>query len=191
MFSNLKALTIPEGDVTKVLCGSTVLWEKPPAYKNWVEYAEDTAAGSLYNGCGYKENVRLSSSGSVSGSAQSGSVTTGFMPFKNTDVIRMKGAEWVGASDKYGGHYYFNLYNSSKGNISSGIMASSSMGGANASSQFNAVYDSTTGVTTFSIVNPTGNTGQFREAAKTAAWFRINAYGKGKDLIITINEEIK
>ena len=27
-FSSIKALTIPEGDVTKITCGDIVLWEK-------------------------------------------------------------------------------------------------------------------------------------------------------------------
>lgn len=164
--------------------------EKPVEIKNWARYGEDTTAGSIYNSVGYKDNARLSSSGGVSGSAQAGSVVTGFIPWKNTDVIRIKGAEWIGATAKYGGHFYLNLYNSSKTFISDGGMSSEAWSGGNLSTQVSATYDSTTGVTTFSIIDPTGNTGDFRFAAQKAAYFRINAYGKGADLIVTVNQEI-
>lgn len=161
--------------------------EQPVEVVNLVPTSTDTD-GSIYNGTGYKDNVRLSSSGSVSGSAQTGSVVTGFIPFKNTDVIRMKGATWTHRS---GEHYYFNLYNSSKALVSGGVLAAHSWGADTAfQQQLQITHDDSTGVTTFQILNPTGNTGIFRAAARTAAYFRINAYGKGSDLIITVNQEI-
>lgn len=168
--------------------------EKPVELKNWVEYAEDTAAGSLYNGTGYKDNARLSSSGGVSGTAQTGSVVTGFIPFKNTDVIRIKGAEWLDATTNHQGHYYLNLYDVERNlvaqgsNTKAGSMASADY--ASYSTQISVVYDEASGVTTFQIIDPTGENGSFRLAAKSAAYFRINVYGKGADLIVTVNQEI-
>lgn len=162
--------------------------EQPVEIINWVERAEDTAAGSLYNGTGYKDNARLSSSGGVSSSAQTGSVVTGFIPFKNTDIIRIKGATW---SHRANEHFYFSLYNSSKSLITNGYTSAETYStDATMRSQISVVYDETTGVTTISIVDPTSNTGNLRAAAKQASYFRINAYGKGADLIITINQEI-
>ena len=165
--------------------------DTPPAsYTNLVPTSTDTD-GSIYNGVGYKDNARLGSSGSVSSSAQTGSVVTGFIPWTNTDVICMKGAEWVGTYEAYGGFYYLSLYNASKTLITNGYVASGTYSeDARARSQLSAVYDSTTGITTFSIIDPADDTGVFRIAAKQAAYFRINAYGKGADLIITVNEEI-
>lgn len=157
-------------------------------YTNLVPTSTDTD-GSIYNGTGYKDNTRLNSSGGVSGSAQNGSVVTGFIPFKNTDVIRIKGAEWLDATTNHTGHYYINLYDSNKVFIARGCMSSQAYQ-TDYSTQVSATYDSTTGVTTFSIINPTGDTGNFRLAAQKAAYFRINAYGKGSDLIITVNQEI-
>lgn len=157
-------------------------------YTNLVPTSTDTD-GSVYNGTGYKENVRLSSSGGVSDLAQNGSVTTGFIPFKNTDVIRIKGAEWLDLYDTVGGHYYFNLYDSNKSFITYGNFASGDE--TIHGTQMAVTYDETTGVTTFQVINPTGDTGVFRTAAQKASWFRINAYGKGSDLIITVNQEIK
>lgn len=163
---------------------------KAITFTNLVPTSTDTD-GSVYNGVGYKDNTRLSSSGGVSGSAQTGSVTTGFMPFKNTDVIRMKGAEWLGATTKYGGHFYLSLYDANKAFITGGGMASSTYdadpGGP---AQLSVTYDEATGVTTFSIIDPDGATGSFRAAAKNAKYFRVNGYGSGANLIVTVNEEI-
>lgn len=114
-FSKVKEVTIPEGVVLKIMSGAKLLWEKI-TFKNQVPLSTDTD-GSIYNGTGYKDNVRLSSSGGVSSSAQTGSVTTGFIPWKNTDIIRIKGAQLLGNSS---GHWYFYMYNSSKSPLSSG-----------------------------------------------------------------------
>ena len=156
-------------------------------YTNLVPTSVDTD-GSIFNGTGYKDGVRLSSSGGVSSdtsSAVASSTITGFIPFKNTDVIRMKGAICKGAFDAYGLHTYFNLYDGDKKfNGSMGI------GEVDTTSQLSMVYDEATGVTTFQIIDPDGGTGQFREAAKSAVYFRLSVYGKGEDLIITVNEEI-
>lgn len=161
-----------------------------PAYTNLVPTSTDTN-GTVYNGTGYKDDTRLSSSGGVSSSAQTGSVTTGFIPFKNTDIIRIKGAIWLGATATYGGHWYINLYNSSKTFIDGGGVAEQTYSSdAGTQAQLSVVYDATTGVTTFQIINPSGGTGVFRSAAKNAAYFRLNAYGKGANLIVTVNQEI-
>lgn len=187
-FADYKYLDIPEGRVKKITDQSgRVLWLQ--GYTNQVPLSTDTD-GSIYNGCGYKDDTRLSSSGGVSGSAQSGSVTTGFIPWKNTDVVRVKGAEWLTATANHGGHYYFSLYNASKAFISGGYVTSSSASNASYAAQISIAYDEATDVTTFQIVNPSGTTGDFRLAAQSASYFRLNAYGSGEDLIVTVNEEI-
>ena len=153
-------------------------------YTNLVPTSTDTD-GSIYNGTGYKDNVRLSSSGGVSGTAQTGSVTTGFIPCKNTDIIRMKGAEWVSLvpSATYG-HYYIGFYDSNKTKLDV-LSADGNSGGT-----FGDVttYDETTNITTFDL---NAFSAAFATAIANAAYFRINAYGKGADLIVTVNEEIK
>ena len=153
---------------------------------NQVPISTDTD-DSIFNGVGYKENVRLSSSGDISGTPQNGSVTTGFIPWKNTDIIRLKGAQWV---DVGSGFYYFSLYKSNKEAYDGGDGIGCVTPGAAAGSHLSVTYDETTGITTFSIDDPDGSSGTFRVNAKTAAFIRINAYGKGEDLIITRNQEI-
>ena len=183
-FNNAKTVTFAGKAVAKLELAGKKIWEAIK-FTNQVPISTDTD-GSIYNKVGYKDNARLSSSGSVSGSAQNGSVVTGFIPFKNTNIMRMKGARW---SHRSGEHYYFSLYNSSKGLV--GYMAAETYSSdAGAQAQLSVTYDSATGVTTFYIIDPTGSSGSFRAAAKNAAYFRINAYGKGADMIVTINEEI-
>lgn len=185
-FSAVKAITIPEGVVTKIVCGAKVLWEKI-RFTNQVPISTDTD-GSIFNGVGYKENVRLSSSGGISGSAQAGSVTTGFIPFPSGDetVIRMKGVEWWMTSDNYGGHYYINFYDSSKK-----FLAYLSAGEAPSYTHIVTITRDANGVETVVWNTEYGTTNSLLQVVRTkAAYIRINAKGEGADMIVTINEEI-
>ncbi len=155
--------------------------EKPVEMVNLVPTSTDTD-GSIYNGTGYKDNARLSSSGGVSGTAQTGSVVTGFIPVGAKDIIRIKGATWVQHSTPAEGHYYINFYKADKTFIE-GLAASTY---ATNKTPMSIVYDDATGVTTFDITD----NGAFETNIKDAAYFRINAYGKGADLIVTVNQEI-
>lgn len=163
--------------------------EEPPAaepdipvggYTNLVPTSTDTD-GSIYNGTGYKDNARLSSSGGVSGTAQNGSVVIGFVPYSGLGKIRIKGATWAGISAD-DGHYYISAYAADK-TFKVALAASDSIAAAV------ATYDEATGVTLFdfsqlSVENAT------RAAFEQAAFFRINARGKGANLIVTVNQEI-
>jgi hypothetical protein len=196
MFSNLKSLTIPEGDVTKIESGGVVLWEKPASYKNWIKYAETANNANIYNnGLGYQNNQAINKAGNVVLSTKYNSVTTGWMPFKITDVIRIKGVRWIDANVLNSAvEYFFALYKPDKTVPSYDYVINSKdvyNGNADVLSQFSAVYDEKTGVTTFSFPDPTATTGAIRLAAQKAAWFRFNAYNSGENLIVTINEEIK
>ena len=92
--SAYKSLRINGVELVKLVIGGVVAWAKK-TFTNLVPLSTDTD-GSIFNGVGYKDNTRLSSSGGVSGSAQTGSATTGFMPCTAYDVIRLKGATWLG-----------------------------------------------------------------------------------------------
>lgn len=155
-------------------------------YTNLVPTSTDTD-GSIYNSTGYKDNARLSSSGGVSSAAQTGSVTTGFIPYKYGDVIRMKGAEWLGATAKYNGHYYIISYDSNK-TVLDGVLSAQSY--SDGTWGTGITYDESTGVTTFSF-NDSNSSSTIKGCWANAAYFRINAYGKGADLIVTVNEEIE
>ena len=185
-FSTVKKITIPEGVVKKIVCAGVTLWK---SFTNQVPISTDTD-GSIYNGIGYKENVRLSSSGGISSSAQTGSVTTGFIPFPDGDktIIRMKGVEWLNAGPNHNGHYYIQFYDADKKTTNNAYLYS---GDTSQYSHIVTITRDTNGVESIVWNQTYGDTNGFLNFVRTKAkYFRINAYGKGADFIVTINEEI-
>lgn len=154
--------------------------EPSAGYTNLVPTSIDTD-GSIYNGTGYKDNARLSSSGGVSGSAQAGSVVTGFIPYSQPGVVRIKGATWAGISAGEG-HYYINAYDANK-TFKVALAASDPI------APTVATYDSATGVTIFDF-SALSDTNMTKQLFSEAAFIRINAKGTGANLIVTVNQEI-
>ena len=186
-FRTLKKLSIGGVELKQLFINGIQAW-KAITFKNLVPESTDTD-GSIFNKTGYKDNARLGSNGSVSSSAQAGSVTTGFIPCVqgNTDIIRIKDAVWL--RDQIAtGHYYLHYYDANKNQLA---YISSSQYDAETTYQnmMDISYDANTGITTFIHKNPNA-TGSITEYAKRAKYFRLNAYGKGADLIVTVNEEI-
>lgn len=176
-FSTVKKVSIAAGDVKQIAINGVVVWS---GVNNLVPTSTDTD-GSIYNGTGYKDNARLSSSGSVSGSAQAGSVVTGFMPYTSLGVVRVKGATWAGLTTAVG-HFYIHAYDANK-TFLAGLAASDAIASTV------ATYDSATGVTTFDF-NKLSDGYAIKDRFSKAAYIRLNAKGVGADLIVTVNEEI-
>jgi hypothetical protein len=184
-FTNLVKLQIPEGLVKKITDGAgRVIWALKE-FTNQVPLSTDTD-GSVFNGIGYKENVRLSSSGSISGSAQNGSVTTGFIPYSANDVVRIGGVEWLNTTKNYGGHYYINFYDSGK-KFKTYV---SSQAYADTYTHVCTISRDENGVETFITNKEYGTSNMFLNLVRESSYIRITAYGKGADMIVTINEEI-
>ena len=184
-FTKVKSVTIPEGKVKKILQGAAVIWK---SFTNLVPTSTDTD-GSVFNGVGYKENVRLSSSGGISGSAQNGSVTTGFIPFGgDTDVIRLKGVEWWQAQPNYTGHFYIMFYDANK-KVIDGSNNRLESPTSNLSHIVTITRDAN-GVETIDFNESYGTTNALFQNIRKSKFFRITAHGKGADMIVTINEEI-
>ena len=187
VFSNIKAITIPQGDVKMLHINGTLMWqvEVTPTYTNQVPISIDTD-GSVFNGVGYKENARLSSSGGISGSAQNGSVATGFIPwYGDTTYLRMKGVEWKNSTTNHGGHYYINYYDANKkflGYLSAGEVPNYS--------HVVTITRDANGIETVKWNEAYGTSNALLQSVRSAKYIRINAYGKGADFIVTINEEI-
>ena len=185
-FNNAKTVTFAGKAVAKLELAGKKIWEAI-RFTNQVPISTDTD-GSIFNGCGYKENVRLSSSGGISGSAQNGSVTTGFIPFPDGDktIIRMKGVVWKTATADGYGHYYINFYDSSK----KFLHYTSSETHASAAHILTVTRDAN-GVETVEFSQTYGDSNtNLNNIRNKAKYIRINAYGKGADFIVTINEEI-
>lgn len=183
-FSAIKKLTIGGVALVKLFINGVQVWAAK-TFTNQVPISTDTD-GSIFNGVGYKENVRLSSSGGISSSAQNGSVTTGFIPFHGDgDVIRMKGVEWKMATPNYGGHFYIVFYDASKK-----LLAYTSSATYEKYSHVLTVARDANGVESFVFNQDYGDSNEFLNSVRATKFIRITAYGKGADFIVTINEEI-
>ena len=186
-FSAIKKLTIGGVELVKLFINGVQVWAAK-TFTNQVPISTDTD-GSIFNGVGYKENVRLSSSGGISSSAQNGSVTTGFMPwYGDTTILRIKGVDWLNASSIHGGHFYLMFYDANKKSRgSSDYTSSASVSGA---SHILTVTRDENGVETFVFNKDYGTSNSFFQWVRSAKFIRITALGKGADMIVTINEEI-
>lgn len=160
-----------------------------PNFKNQVPISIDTD-GSIFNGTGYKEDVRLSSNGSISGTPVVGSVTSGFIPYTPGAIIRIKGVEFVGAKQNFcpSGHFYLNFYDKN-------FNYTEHIGAANTYDDDDATvaqmsYDEATGACVIDTSGCIGNNSASASNVNRAKYIRINAYGKGADFIVTVNEEI-
>lgn len=183
-FANYKRLDIPEGRVKQIKRKSdgAVLWES--GYVNMVPLSID-ADGSIYNGTGYIEGYRLSSSGELKDQADT--VTTGFIPAGRGDLVRMAGVSWPSTSTV--GYSYFVLYDANFNRLDHINMSGSENVQNGWSYSGRVIVDSTKtyvtiddiGVTTFDIA--TKNDAEY-------AYIRISAEGNGADMIVTVNEEI-
>lgn len=187
--SNLKELIVDGIKLVELKINGVLVW-MAKTFTNQVPISTDTD-GSIFNGTGYIENRRLSSSGGLSSSAQNGSVTTGFIPFPTGDstVIRMKGVEWVNANGKQNGHYYIVFYDANKKANSSAYSGLIEAPPTDLGHILTVTRDSN-GVETIVFNKDYGTSNSLLKWIRSAKFIRITAYGKGADFIVTINEEI-
>jgi hypothetical protein len=187
ILGNFKKLFIDGVEMKELYADGVRIWNSI-TFTNQVPISTDTD-GSIFNGTGYIENRRLSSSGGLSGSAQNGSVTTGFIPFPDGDktVIRMKGVEWMNATNNYNGHFYIMFYNANK--KSQG--ANDYMWSGHSLSHIYTVTRDANGVETIVFNKDYGTSNAFLQWVRSASYIRITAYGKGANMVVTINEEIE
>lgn len=105
-FTGVKAITIPEGNVKKIMRGSEVLWERK-GFTNLLPLAIN-ADGTPFVGDngekGYRVGYRVNSSVVEVASAQN--CVTGYIPVKANQTIRVKNTK------KRTGNGYFHWFNS-------------------------------------------------------------------------------
>lgn len=173
-FTGVSAVAIPEGNVLRILCGTEVLWEKPSSYTNQVPISIDTD-GNVYNGTGYKNGYRLSSSGGESEAAYC--AVTGFIKAKAGDTIRIKGYQWVGSGQStcYIGTYDENFAKVYMGNAIGSYHTATIIE--------SSAYDATTGINTIVL-----KSGVSYEYIRLSVFYSDHA--DGANLIVTINEPI-
>ena len=142
------------------------------AYTNQIPISTDTD-GTVFNGVGYREGYRLSSSGTLSGS--SGMYVTGFIPVKYLDDVYLKNVTYnKNASDASNQRIAF--YDGEKNCMF--------VVGANSSSAIGKIHDAEGNLIQFKAENFSSYD------ASGVAFFRINGSYIGADSIITVNEVI-
>lgn len=90
-FTNIKAITIPEGEVIKITCDGEPLWEAPKKDpNNIVNYATAEPGGTeIYNKKGYADNHRWNAATNAI-ETQEGYRLTGWMPAKPGVVYQLQ-----------------------------------------------------------------------------------------------------
>lgn len=120
-FSQVKKITIPEGEVKQIAVGGNVIWKG--GYTNLVlKSTTDPGGTALYNGTGWQDGMRWSSSGGKV-SSQPGGRLTGWMPFKPGATIRIKNFGLTRSG--YVGGCYFVWYksNGTTSTVSPGVQS--------------------------------------------------------------------
>lgn len=144
-----------------------VLWQKK--YVNMVPLSTTNDGTTIYNGgLGYKDDTRLNSS--AADTTLAGYATCGFIPAKAGDTVRMKGLTWD--ADHQTG-CYFITFDSSFSKLKYERPKEGNSGDITASVDANGVV----------VV-------KLESYATSVAYIRLSAYGKGENMIVTVNEEI-
>ena len=100
---NAAAVTLKGAPVAKLTIRGKLAWEKSRII-NWLPRATDADRTTIYNGIGYKIGERLSSSGNVEASSkmlEQGMCTTGYIPAKPGDVLRISGFDLSAGTNYY------------------------------------------------------------------------------------------
>ncbi len=180
MFSDLKSLTIPEGEVTKIAVGGVTIWEN---MKNWVKFSTEADGVTIYNGgLGYKDGYRIRSGGAEA--SIDGASCTGFIPLKAGDVVRMSGYDAL----YDGSQNAINVYNADKENLGQAVGNAAASGYgifANSGSYPSYGWASVT-------ENPDGVYVWVAPPHDPIAFMRVTGYtlDEGSKMIVTVNQEI-
>lgn len=178
-FSTVKAITIPEGVVTKIVSAGTTLWQTVTSgYTNLVPLSTDTD-GSIFNGVGYKTGYRLNSSATEKTATTH--VITGFIPYTDaSDTIYVSGLLTDGGnSDGSWQNGYIFLFDSSYNWV--GRVACSTNGDVCAS--IITACERTVDAEGISTIKLTTSDTNF-------SYLRLSGYNNGTEIIVTVNEEI-
>lgn len=167
--------TTIEIDVLTAIDGSVII-----PFINQVPISIDTD-GSVFNGSGYQEGKRLSSSGVAKD--QEYAIVTGFIPAKGGDIIRIWNCLWGQSENAY---CYICAYDANFNHISA-------MATQNGSS---SLYSYGTTISSNYSWDDNGDTTLTLLDVSNIAYIRVSTYKtlggiNPKDMIVTVNEEIK
>jgi len=156
---------------------TVLLWKAPASIKNLVPESIDTD-GSVFNKTGYQDNMRVRSAGTLG--ALSDYAATGFMPVSPGDVVRFTCLGW--SNNIVGNTVNF-------GYISGG--AFTSVGSYTTQPAFYGIYQGNTiSAENIPAEESTGIIKVVVPSNTSITHLRLSCYGRGADLIVTVNEEI-
>lgn len=180
-FSQFPRLEIGGKRVKKITRKSDglVLWEA--GYINMVPLSINSD-GTIYNGTGYQDGYRLSSSGAAK--TEPDSVVSGFIPVSSGDVIRLAGV-------KFSSGYkwcYVDFYDESFNFVCGGGTQDTDTG------VLTNFYPNNTFFNQYASVDCTKEDSAYAFAVSLLTedikYFRLNGVGNGANMIVTVNEEI-
>lgn len=164
-FANIKAFVIPEGSVRSVSAGGKVLWQQKQGYTNLIPAATATPDGTeIYNGLGYKDGYRWSSSAKAETAHEKGRIS-GWIPFVSGATYRIKHF-YISTTSGYADGGYL-VFCDKFGNVTAAVIE-----------RANPNYDATTDTLVWSEENA------------SRMYFRISAYKGSEAPIVTMDEEI-
>lgn len=171
-FSTIKNLTFDGVELKELYINNTKIWEN--SYTNLVPTSIDLD-GSIFNGTGYQDGHRLSSSGAIK--VQNNTCVCGLIPAKNGDIIRSYGCDW-NTSREYGDYYtYIGFYDANKNWLGSW-------------NNYNTNNNYPNIVNCEIIEHGNGIITYKPNVAVPYFYVRLALWGEGKDLIVTVNEII-
>jgi len=186
-FPSIRHITTPKGELQNIknANGKLMWWRR---YVNQIPISTD-ANGNIYNGKGWKENIKFSSSDGAE-TTQSGHNATGYIPIGySTDgnatgeqVIYLSKTETLSGNN----NTRIALYTSDKTFM--GVTTASQW---NTSATYNGTYYTLGSDGYINMIDISGTTAEYHNGhGKDAAYFRICAPGLDGDSVITVNEEI-
>lgn len=189
-FTNLKSLTIPEGEVKSITANGVVLWEAI-SYTNQIPLSIGTDKKTYNNGQGWKTGYRLNSSG-VEASMTDWEVT-GFIPINATaDMLRFKNCQWRGGSSPNNDYVAFFDANFKMLTSTKLISEWISSNGSSVASTRGITQDANGNITSIDMSKfKNGGFGSMNASSwANAKYVRFSMYGITNNSIITINQPI-
>ena len=166
-------------------------------YTNYVPTSTDLD-GNVYNGTGYMDGYRLQYEDSGFTTAElAGHTHTGFIPYRHTQLIRMKGATW-GKTNKNAIMFYDENKKPLGGYIGNGYVtvgyAANTTEGINVqvlqAKEYQSVTTDENGVTTFNLqFNSSSSSSGAARSGALVRYVRMGCEGSGATMKITIDEE--
>ena len=163
ILSNFKQIFINGINMKQLFMDGILIWKS--GYTNLVETAADTPGGTeIYNGTGFRDGYRWSSSGKTETGDPAGRIS-GWIPFVSGATYRIKNFYISKSSGYVAGGYIVGYYDN-------GTVTTTTIG------RNNANYDAVTDTFTWT------------DSSTNLRYFRISAYKCDDEPIITMNEEI-